>query len=47
MSSCGGLEGGFQRVAHNLHFMKPPTIVTTVGIASIVAFKVEAVEPNS
>lgn len=44
--SCGGLQGGFQRVAHNLHFMRPHTTMTTMGIPFIVAFEVEVVESN-
>jgi hypothetical protein len=41
--SRGGLQGGFQRVAHNLHFMRPHTMMITMGIPSIVAFEVEMV----
>jgi hypothetical protein len=40
---CGGLQGGFQRVAHNLHFAISTTMVTTMGVLSIVAFEVEVV----
>jgi hypothetical protein len=44
--SRGGLQGGFQRVAHNLHFMRPHMMMTIMGIPSIVAFEVEVVELN-
>jgi hypothetical protein len=44
--SHGGLQGGFQRVAHNLHFMRPHMTMTTMGIPSIVAFELEVVESN-
>jgi hypothetical protein len=44
--SCGRLQGGFQKVACNLHFMRFVTMVTTMGVPFIVAFEVEAVEPN-
>jgi hypothetical protein len=44
--SHGGLQGRFQRVAHNLHFTRQHTTMTTMGIPSIVAFEVEVVELN-
>jgi hypothetical protein len=37
---------GYQKVAWNLHFTKPHTTMTTMGIPSIVAFEVEVVKPN-
>ncbi len=42
--SCGGLQEGYQRVAQNLHLMKPHTIVTTMGVPSVIAFEVEAIK---
>jgi hypothetical protein len=44
--NCGGLQGGFQKVARNLHFTRPHTIMTTMGIPSIATFEVEVVEPK-
>jgi hypothetical protein len=40
---CGGLQGGFQRVAHNLHFAISTIMVTTMGVPSIATFEVEVV----
>jgi hypothetical protein len=45
--SRGGLQKGYQRPAQNIHFMTPHTMMTAMGVPSIVAFKVEAIEPNS
>jgi hypothetical protein len=44
---CGGLQGGFQRAAHNLHFVIFSTIVTTMGVRFVATFEVEAIEQNS
>ncbi len=41
---CGGLQEWFQKVAQNLHFMKPHTIVTTMGVPYAIAFEVEAIK---
>jgi hypothetical protein len=33
-------------LAHNLHFTRSPTTVTTMGVPSIVTFEMEAIELN-
>jgi hypothetical protein len=44
--SHGGVQEGYQRVARNLHFTRPHTIMTTMGISFVTTFEVEVVEPN-
>jgi hypothetical protein len=46
-SSRGGLQGSFKRAAHNLHFLRPHTMMTTMGVPLVTAFEVEAVKRNS
>ncbi len=43
-SSYGRLQGEFQKVAHNLHFMKSPITMTTMGVTFVDTFEVEVVE---
>jgi hypothetical protein len=43
--SCGRLQEGYQKLAQNLHFMKPHITMTIMGIPSIIVFEVEVVEP--
>lgn len=45
--NCGRLQGRFQKVVRNLHFTRPHTTMTTMGVPSIAAFEVEVVEPDS
>ncbi len=45
--SHGGLQSRFHRAARNLHFMKPTTMVITMGFPFVVAFEVEVVEQDS
>ncbi len=42
--SHGKLQGEFQRASRNLHFMKSPTTMTTMGITFVITFEVEVVE---